>query len=367
MVSSTNPSFTYYYPTNFYADFKNLHKIILATAPDNYPPGTAGAVIGGVGLIPAGKINDGGYPTTDSGYSIYVMDAAFGGDLHLIGNNTLMQTLWNLGARKYKILHREGKSGGFAPIRQSWMNYHNVGSDSILMSFGPDAEDKYDLLNPFEDYSIDDLLLIWHSLGYNKGVHQFQAQFFKPDGAIVATPPQTLTLMLDNSPAEVQILDILHKGVSIPSCSIVNMADKNDGVQLRVKANDPDGLLESYALYAYYGDNQYKELFKDSYANHAALHLWTGELNKTVPSTVFVPPITCAYQFRLSAVSRISNGYYYPYYNEDTRHVTLITSSKDAVLTKRFSSAFLLGFAGENKVAAIGKEITKLGAETPVS
>ncbi len=340
---------------------------MLATAPDiEYPPGTAGAVIGGVGLIPAGKINDSGYATTDSGYSIYVMDAAFGGNLHLIGNNTLMQYLWNQGARKYKILHREGKSGAFTPIRESWMNYHNVGGNSILESYGPDAQNKYDLLNPFEDYSIDDLLLIWHSLGFNKGVHQFQAQFFKPDGTVVATPVQTLTLMLNNNPAEVQILGILHKGASIPSCSVVNMTDKNDGVQLRIKAFDTDGLLQSYALYAFYGDNQYITLFRDSYANHAAMHQWMGETDKTIPNTVFVPPITCAYQFRLSAVSRISNGYYYPYYNEDTRHVTLITSSATAVLIKKFSGAFPLGFTDANKIAAIGKETTTLGAETQI-
>ena len=368
MVSSTNPSFTYYYPLNFYANFQNLHKIILATSPKvTYPPGTAGAVIGGVGLIPAGKINDGGYATTASDYSVYVVDAAFGENLHLLGNNTLMQSLWNQGAKKYKILHREGKSGEFKPIRQSWVNYHNVGSNSILESYGPDAEDKYTLLNPFEDYSIDDLLLVWQSVGFAKGIHQFQAQFFKSDGGTVAVPSQILTLMLDNNPAEVEILEILHKGLSIPSCSIVKMEDKNDGVQLRIKAFDTDGLLESYALYAYYGDNQHPTIFSDTYANYVAKKQWNGETDKKVPEAVFVPTTTCAYQFRLAAVSRITNGYYHPYYNEDNHHVTLITPSGAPVLDKKFSGLFPLGFAGPNKIAAMGKEAKKLGAETPIA
>jgi hypothetical protein len=354
-VSSTTPAFTHDYPVNFHASFASLPRILLATAPSVvYPPALAGAVIGGVGLIPATKIDADGYATTDPGYFIHVVDAPFGGVMHLIGNRTTMQGLWAAGARRYRIMRRIGTAGAFAPIRQNWSNYRWTASTYVLESFGPDAADTYPLLDPSQDYSIDDLLLQWNSTTEPNGVHQFQAAFFKADMTPVATVAQTLTVMLDNAAPTVDIVDITHDGASVPACAIVNLG-LNDGVRLQFTVHDPEGHLGSYHVAASYGDGQSASIpgGGDVYANNinpATPHKWSGVTNKTVPvAGEWVPPVTCAYQFGVAGYSRVTNGYSSGFlYSSDTRHVTLIKPGSPVPLraAARVSSAFPLRGAG---------------------
>jgi hypothetical protein len=101
-VASTNPSFTFDYPGGFYQNFTNLHKIYLK-AQSPYPPGTAGAVIAGVGLIPAGQISNDGYATTAPSYYLHADDSAFAGRMNLLGNRVTLQNLWNQGASVLRL------------------------------------------------------------------------------------------------------------------------------------------------------------------------------------------------------------------------------------------------------------------------
>lgn len=364
-VSSTNPPFTFDFPADFYRNFSDLHEIVLArSASARYPAGTAGAVIGGVGLVPASQIAD-GYATTDPSYYLYVDEAAFGGLLNLIGNRSTMQSLWASGARKYAIQHRAGTSGAFAPLAASWTNYRWDGTRYVLEHFGPDGDTRYPLTDPSADYSIDDLLIQWQSVGAAPGLHQFQAEFFTAANAPVPTPAQTLTLMIDNNQPRADLVDILHDGRPVPACAIERMTRDTDGVQLRITAFDAEGHLRLYRVRAHWGDGQSRTIASDDYAHHRhPSHRWQGVADILVPAGEWAPPTTCAYQFLVEAYPRVTNGYRWIGYSTDTRHVTLIKPGSPVPFAGRFSDAVVLGMAGRDKAPKTAREPEKLGEET---
>ena len=364
-VASTTPPFTFDYPATFYTNFTNLHTIALALSP-TLPPGLAGAVIGTVGFIPTTNISADGFAT--SALPPLPVEAAFGGSMNFHGNQVTMLSLWGAGARKYKIVHRPGTSGAFTPMRQSWGNYHWNGSTYILEPFGPDASDNYPLTNPSEEYSLKNLLLSWNSVGETPGIHQFQARFLRNDGTtVVASTPQTVSLMVDNNQADVQIINILHNTVPVPACAIETMLDNTDGLQFRITANDVEGHLQGYSLNAYYGDNLSATIVSDTYAAHMnPAHLWSGVINALAPTVgEWVPPISCAYQFRVSAWPRVTNGYGWIGGVEFNRHVTIIKPGGGGpALLPFLSREFPLGMSGKKGPDVAGKEPAKLGSGT---
>jgi hypothetical protein len=321
-ISSSTPAFTHDVPANFSGDFSHLHDMVFALGPDTYPPGTAGVTLGGVGNIPATTINAAGRATTDPTYVPHVVNAAFGGVLNILGNNVTLGNLWASGARKYLIEHREGTAGAFTNFRQNWANYHWVGGTYVLESFGPDASDMYPLPNPADDYSIQKLLLQWNTGGAVNSVHQFQARFFNAASAAVASPPQTMTLLVDNSAPDIQILGIRYRGTNVNPCDIVDITPPPAPVEIHIRAFDTAGNLNSYGLNAYYGKDQVVSppLASVPYPGSGD---WQGTADSWVSAPLTFPPVTCAYQFNLSAGKRITNGYGYIGSWQTTDHVTL--------------------------------------------
>jgi hypothetical protein len=357
-VASSNPKFTFDYPSNFYKDFRNLHEILLTKGPSTLPG--AGPVIAGVGLIPASKIIN-GYATTDPSYYLKLVNYVFGRTLHLVGNHTTLQNIWNSGARKYRILHKGPSSGTYTPVRESWTNYRSAVPHDILETFGPDSQDRYPLPNPSENYSIKDLLLQWRSHNHDPGLHRFKAEFFRLNGTKVVTPNQILTLMVDNNWPQVQILDILHGGKSVPACAIEKMTSKTDGVVVRFKVWDDEGNLQKYNVTAHWGTDKSDLITTDNYANHTSSVSWKGETQKDSP--LFVPPVTCAYQFRVRAWPKATNGWGTFGGVEATKHLTLIVPGIP-IIPMKLTKAFPLGFSRANKLSAKGIEPKKLGTDT---
>jgi len=322
-VASSTPAFTHDSPSNFSADFAGLHDLVLATSADDpYPAGAAGVVIGGVGNIPATVIDAGGRATTAAAYNPFVQNAAFGGVLNLLGNQVTMQSLWAAGARKYRVLHRIGSSGAFEHFRQNWYNYHWTGGTYALESFGPDAADMYPLPNPADDYSIQKLLLQWNTYGAANVLHQFQVEFFNAASASVASAPQTLGLLVDNSAPDLEIVSIRYRGVVKAPCDIVQITAPPAPVEVEIRALDAAGNLNGYALTALYGQNQ---VFSPALASgsYPGSGTWPGIPNTWISAPLSFPPVTCAYQFRLSASKRITNGYGYIGSWEFNDHLTL--------------------------------------------
>jgi hypothetical protein len=154
-----------------------------------------------------------------------------------------------------------------------------------------------------------------------------------------------IVLQIDNTPPSVQILDVKLNGVSKPVCEILSFGTgASDKISVDFRVYDQRGHLREYALDAMYGHNQYvsprpmktapppctpPDNAADDYNNNAASSpLWQGTLKYTteycgsVYDSVKMP--TCAYQFRLHASKRTTNGYGLIYqWVEDTWHVTI--------------------------------------------
>lgn len=332
-VASSTPGFVTDFPPNFFNTFAGLHSIYLATSPETiYPPGTAGPVIGGVGLIPFTTIS-GGRANTAAPYVPTVTNAAFGGVLNFIYNRPNLLGFWAAGARRYSVLHRVGSSGAFTPLRRTWSNYRWNGVDYVLDAFAPDASDRYELKDPTLDYSTKDLLFQWNTTGGSgepptpNGIHEFQVQFFNASGTVVATPAQTLQLYVDNALPQLQIYEIRYKGNVIAPCEVVEIDETLEPVQVRYRAFDPEGNLLEYALSAFYGGpgTPSINLLPTGTGAYPGGN-WTGVADTMVNCPVTpnkFPPVSCAYQFRLSATPRVTNGYGYIGHTEVTTHVTL--------------------------------------------
>lgn len=321
-VASSTPAFVVDSPTNFDADFSHLHSLVFAPGPDVYPPGTAGVTMGGVGNIPATKIDAAGRATTDPAYVPYVQNAAFCGVLNILGNNVTVANLYDAphNARKYRIRHRVGTAGPWSDFRQTWANYHWVGGTYILESFGPDASDMYPLPNPADDYSIQKLLLQWNSVGEINTLHQFEVEFFTAASAPVASPAQTLTLLIDNSAPDVQVLGVNYAGADVAPCQIVTVHTPPGLTEVHIRAFDAAGNLNKYELNAYYGLDQVvaPPLATVLYPGGN----WQGTADSWVSAPPTFPPVSCAYEFRLGAYKRVTNGYDYLGYWESDDHIT---------------------------------------------
>lgn len=326
-VASSSPALVGDSPPNFFQNFTGLHTIALATGPDEtYPPGTMGPVMAGVGLIPFTAISS-GRATTAAPYVPTVTRAAFGGVLNVTFNRATIVGLWAAGARKFRVLHRDGSSGPFNPLRRSWANYRWTGSTYVLESFGPDGDDCYALPAPAADYSTKDLLFQVNTASppLNTGSNSFQVEFRNASGAVVAAPAQTLSLYVDNRLPEVDIYAVEYAGMTVSPCSIVNVSGGATPVRVRYRAYDPEGNLLNYALRAYYGGPSTPSinLLPAGTGNYPGGD-WQGVADTWVncPLPPAFPPVSCAYQFRVSATPRVTNGYGYIGYVEATTHVT---------------------------------------------
>jgi hypothetical protein len=325
-------------PANALGNFSDLNSIVLACGPTAPPPAGVGPVIATVGLVGTGDIAADGYCTITAPYYLNPDEAAFCGTLNLIGNVATLTYLFGVGAVKYQVNHRYGAtpalaaSAPWSPILQSWANFEIEGVNDVWQSFGPDASGYYPFVNPAIPYTIQNLLFQWTTSGEPDGSHQFQINFLNAaDGAVALPPtvvPQVLTLELDNQPPTVEMINILHAGAVVSPCAIVDLASITDGVQLQYEAYDPEGDLYSLALTASYGHGNTASIYSDDYAAHASpSHIWQGVTSDTRPASpaVWVPPITCAYLFEITAYTRTTNGYSYPIvYSQDFQTVTLI-------------------------------------------
>lgn len=157
-----------------------------------------------------------------------------------------------------------------------------------------------------------------------------------------------IVLQIDNIPPTVSILDLKLNNITQQVCDILNFGTlSSDIIAVNFRVFDQRGHLRNYVLEAMYGHNckvtprpskpDSSDNASDNYNDNAsASPLWQGSLSYTVkyigslygtsptsPCASGVMP-TCAYQFRLSASKRTTNGYGLIYHGvEDTWHVTI--------------------------------------------
>ena len=165
-----------------------------------------------------------------------------------------------------------------------------------------------------------------------------------------------IVLQIDNTAPTVEILDLKLNGVSKEVCKVLNFGTSpGDKIDVDFRVWDQKGHLRNYTLDAMYGHDCYvrprpttPDKAADNYdKNTSASPLWQGSMSNTTkyegsvygsggatPATdcysrtyaqmpANVMP-TCAYQFRLHASKRTTNGYGLIYnWVEDTWHVTI--------------------------------------------
>ncbi len=323
----------YEFPAHFYSTaFNTMNTAVLVFARNaTIDPSLMGPVMAAVGLIPtAASVIDPatGRATTAAGYYVTANKSAFGGNLNLIFNHNTVNGLRAAGAVKYKVI--SGLVGGAqTELRSAWYNYRWVGNDVVLDAFGPDGGGYYALPDPLAQYSIQDLLIQFNSGLLPNGKYQFTVQFFNNANAVVPSPAQTLVLFIDNTVPVVSI-DLIAKSntpaVNLGACEFANLA-KGEGLVFRITANDPEGDIDAYGLSYAYGNGTGGGIYSDAYSA-AKPPGWTGVTNFAVPvgGTPWIPPVTCAYAFTVSASARTTNGYGSIGYNSVSRMLTIIKS-----------------------------------------
>jgi len=173
----------------------------------------------------------------------------------------------------------------------------------------------------------DSLRFILNSTQLPAGVYDFRLKAFDwfLNPVTLTGPANGLTLRINNVPPTLEIISIAREsGILVSECGIVSLTGPQENLRFRITASHPDGFLDDYSLLALVGRNHYAgTITSDSYASHSSDVSWTGVTNApfdtlpamTAPRTLN-DWITCAYQFRLSAWARTTNGYGRIFYNE---------------------------------------------------
>jgi hypothetical protein len=321
-VRSSNPAFTTDFPGNFYKDFTKLRQLILSRKPV-IPPADLGPLVGSVGLIPTTKINASGRATTDAGYFVFVQNAAFGGTLNLIGNRTKIQQLWDSSIKKYKV-EITPPGGSAQKLISNWSNYRWNGTTYVLETFAPSALGFYELANPGNDYSIDDLLIQFPTSALLPGLYQIKVTFYKRVLAVeVPDATQTLGLYIDNHLPAINIDSIKHGASEVSACAIETIGAAPDGLKFKVTGHDPEGNLRQVSFAATYGSGLSTGIYSEAY--DLSKGNWQGFIAKTIPeSGNWRPPQSCAYSFIVTAWARTTNGYGYIGHISTHRNLTLL-------------------------------------------
>ncbi|MBN1125901.1 MAG: right-handed parallel beta-helix repeat-containing protein [Sedimentisphaerales bacterium] len=133
-----------------------------------------------------------------------------------------------------------------------------------------------------------------------------------------------LTILVNNSPVEAIIHNVKYDPSSpnwdslsdgeIPECGIISLQNDTENLRFTITAQHPDGYLRHWILDAIWGKNHYAGVIaQDTYPGTVPPDDWPGVINQEFNSAdgSLTPWERCAYQFRLRAWTRATNGYGY--------------------------------------------------------
>lgn len=279
-----------------------------------------GPTILGIGHVPFDRI-PGGYAdtTVDPGYFFQVKDAPFGGTLSLMINH---EHAYADGARYYKIF-----VDGVVQKR-SWSDYRWSTSANrfILRQRNPIGSGYFQVRRPHE---------LWynHWLGYRlptgdlaNGLRTIEVQLFSAPNAASLMSTDSLQIQVDNQKPTAAIDEIIHDGVVVGTCAIVDSGSSL--FTFRIQAQDPEEHLLSWRLKALWGNNKSALIDSGSYSGTASKK-WAG-VSGIVPASPWdanVPgdptSIRCAHTFYLTVWDRVINGYNYIHRSHYHKSITI--------------------------------------------
>jgi hypothetical protein len=181
----------------------------------------------------------------------------------------------------------------------------------------------------------------WHTRGYANGKYTMTFRAFRDHPTIPTilqdyTPFVTgndldeLTLLVDNSPVDVNIHQVKYdpntsphwsepNDGEIPECGIINLQNDTENLRFNITAHHPGGYMYRWILDAKYGKNKNAGVIAQAtYPGVVPPDDWPGVVEREFESEdgSLIPWQRCAYQFRVRAWTRATNGYDYL----DSRH-----------------------------------------------
>lgn len=207
----------------------------------------------------------------------------------------------------------------------------------------PLPDPTYIYPNPYEtdptrDWKYRGLLLVLdtHTLPRKYGRYTFTVEPLDVNMNPVAVADADdciLTLLIDNDHDALsgEIEDILRGGVGTPVCGFIDLRDTIHcaATELEVKytIDDSHGNLQSFTLSARYGKDKSLAFTPtgSTYVRSGATPYWTGVQHKKTAKEL--PWRQCAYEFRLKAWRKVTNGFYTIPWKEFTYHVTILSNT----------------------------------------
>ncbi|MFN2165254.1 MAG: hypothetical protein ACK2U9_03220, partial [Anaerolineae bacterium] len=276
-----------------------------------------GPTILGIGHVPFDRIVSGYADTTvDPGYFYQVKDAPFGGTLSLMVNH---ERAYADGARYYAV-----RVDGITQST-SWNDYKWSTSTNRF-----ELQTQNAIYGTYFRVRRPNELWYNHWLGYrlktaglSNGLHTIQVSLYGATNSASLMSTHSLQVMIDNQKPTAIIDEIIHDGVVVGRCGIVDSG--SDRFSFRITANDPQGHLKSWSLSALWGDNESAGVASESYVPTSP-PLWHGPVAQVVPAAPGWQAIErhCAHTFYLKVWDRVIDGYNYIHYSQYHKSITIM-------------------------------------------
>lgn len=209
---------------------------------------------------------------------------------------------------------------------------------ATLESIGPDSNGLYQRTDSGY-WANPDLMAVWNTLALPDGRYDVICKgyfMFLGTPLELTLPENTLsriTLLVNNQPVTAKINRLLNSsGIEIPACGNIPLDTDHQNLGFDITASHPGGFLRDFTLDALFGKNNYAGVItQDHYAgvHDGSPPGWSGvtaALYNSTPamgSGALLPWTSCAYQFRLTAWARTTDGYNHLYYAQFSDHYSL--------------------------------------------
>jgi sugar lactone lactonase YvrE len=272
--------------------------------------GVGGPVITRLGFIPSTEIDSAtGQASTDPAYFFYVKNASFGGSIHVMLN---FPGMLGSGAAYYRVFVDN------ALDIATWTNYKWNGFTFTLQPVAPNAG-YFKIPAAGEIWAIPDLGFVLDSTKFTNAKHTLRVELYDAGYSPLGLNGQ-VSLLVDNNPPVMEILEITHDGQPLNECALITSG--SDKIDITFKAWDAEGHLFSYALGDAWGSGQSKGIEDDQYiGSNDATPVWSGVNPLTV--THQFTNTACAHQIGLGGWANTTNGYSLVHYTGDTEHIAI--------------------------------------------
>jgi len=171
-------------------------------------------------------------------------------------------------------------------------------------------------------WSHENLRMVLNTLSLDNGTYSVRMEALDIGGSAISfTVNQDIIMTVNNTRPVASIDSVSYNGgPPFTECSFIRLPSETSTLDFEYTAYHADGFLDNYELVVEFGRNRSGgNIVTDSYSNHVASNgYWEGETTTMVAATPVSPEQalpnlqlweTCAYQFRIRAWARTTNGF----------------------------------------------------------